>query len=86
MGYSDRPAPPDDTWCDRRQRPPRTPAVTVEVPCGSARHRVRWEDGRVTFLDHPMGGLKFEIALDKTKLSRCAKLLQALKRKEIRFS
>jgi len=40
----------------------------------------------VTFLDHPMGGLKFEIALDKTKLSRCAKLLQALKRKEIRFS
>ena len=86
MRYSDRPAPPDDTWCDRRQRPPRTPAVTVEVPCGSARHRVRWEDGRVTFLDHPVGGLKFEIALDKNKLSRCAKLLQALKRREIRFS
>jgi hypothetical protein len=61
-----------------RQPAPPSPFL-VTLRCRGKDHRVHFTEGRLTFLDHPVEDLNFELAMQKTTLSRCARFLAAIR-------
>jgi hypothetical protein len=53
--------------------------VEARVRCGGSLHRIRWEAGRITALDHGVTDLRFRQALETA--CRCAVVLEAIRKR-----
>jgi hypothetical protein len=53
------------------------PPVTARVSCGSARHRLRWENGQLTAADHPEGESELVLAALGGEAPGCITMIQA---------
>jgi hypothetical protein len=53
------------------------PPALAQVPCGAAAHHLRWEDGRLTALDHPDAEAELVLAALGGDRSRCVDLIES---------
>jgi hypothetical protein len=68
----------DDARTSVIDRQPHAP-ILITLPCQGESHRIRWDRGRVQFLDHALPALKLELALEVDRRTACGEVLYTLR-------